>query len=104
MGARGGAGAARPGAVNHPMGISVDDDAEAYDQFLKAYQINNFPTFRDPSKQIPLMYGTTMYPDTYVIDRQGRVDQDCGPAGVDGVGNDDPHRFPLGRELAAPTT
>jgi cytochrome c biogenesis protein CcmG, thiol:disulfide interchange protein DsbE len=63
--------ASRGGMV---LGVSVDDDAEAYDQFLKAYQID-FPTYRDPSKQIALMYGTTMYPDTYVIDRQGRVDR-----------------------------
>ncbi len=55
------------------LGISVDDDPAAYEQFLKTYNVD-FPTFRDPSKQIPLSYGTTMYPETYVIDRNGKID------------------------------
>src|SRR5471030_1153816 len=43
------------------LGISVDDDPDAYDNFLKTYQVN-FPTYRDSSKKIPIAYGTTMYP------------------------------------------
>jgi len=54
------------------LGVSVDDDQAAYAQFLKTYNID-YPTYRDPSKQIPLSYGTTMYPETYVIDRDGRI-------------------------------
>jgi cytochrome c biogenesis protein CcmG/thiol:disulfide interchange protein DsbE len=54
------------------LGISVDDDPSAYQQFLKTYNVD-YPTYRDPSKQIPLSYGTTMYPETYVIDRDGRI-------------------------------
>ncbi|MBZ5501374.1 MAG: TlpA family protein disulfide reductase [Acidobacteriia bacterium] len=56
------------------LGVSVDDDAAAYDDFLKAHNIS-FPTYRDPSKQITLTYGTTMFPETYVIDRRGRFDR-----------------------------
>lgn len=56
------------------LGVSVDDDQAAYEQFLKTYRIG-FPTFRDTSKQIPLQYGTTMYPDTYIIGRNGRLDR-----------------------------
>lgn len=56
------------------LGVSVDADQNAYESFLKAYNIG-FPTFRDPSAQIPLNYGTTMYPDTYVIDREGHIDR-----------------------------
>jgi cytochrome c biogenesis protein CcmG, thiol:disulfide interchange protein DsbE len=56
------------------LGISVDDDAAAYDQFLRSYRVN-FPTFRDSSKKIAATYGTSMYPETYVIDRQGRIDR-----------------------------
>ena len=29
----------------------------------------------DASKQIALSYGSTMYPETYIIDRQGRIDR-----------------------------
>jgi cytochrome c biogenesis protein CcmG, thiol:disulfide interchange protein DsbE len=55
------------------LGVSVDENQDAYDQFLKTYHVD-YPTFRDPSKQIPLSYGTTMYPETYVIDRDGKID------------------------------
>ena len=56
------------------LGISLDEDQTAYDNFLKTYQLG-FPNFRDPSKKIALDYGTTMYPETYVIDRKGRLDR-----------------------------
>ncbi len=54
------------------LGISVDDDAAAYQQFLRKHQIA-FPTDRDPSKQISAEYGTLMYPETYIIRRDGRI-------------------------------
>ena len=56
------------------LGVSVDDDQHAYENFLNTYHID-FPTYRDASKQIPLSYGTTMYPETYIIDRSGRIDR-----------------------------
>jgi peroxiredoxin len=56
------------------LGVSVDEDENAYRDFLKTYQIG-FPTYRDPSKHIALDYGTTMYPETYVIDRRGHIDR-----------------------------
>jgi cytochrome c biogenesis protein CcmG/thiol:disulfide interchange protein DsbE len=56
------------------LGVSVDDDPQAYEIFLKTYNIT-FPTFRDTTKQVPLSYGTSMYPDTYVITRSGRLDR-----------------------------
>jgi cytochrome c biogenesis protein CcmG/thiol:disulfide interchange protein DsbE len=54
------------------LGVSVDEEQGAYDKFLQEHQIR-FPTYRDPSKQIALSYGTTMYPETYIIDRDGRL-------------------------------
>jgi len=62
---------ARGGTI---LGVSVDEDPAAYDKFLRQYNVD-FPTFRDPSKSIPVAYGTTMYPDTYVIRRDGRIDR-----------------------------
>jgi len=56
------------------LGVSEDDDQQAYAEFLKTYQIR-FPTFRDTTKQIPAQYGTSLYPDTYVIERNGRLDR-----------------------------
>lgn len=66
--------AARGGTV---LGISADTDAAAYQQFLKDHGIA-FPTYRDPVEQgnlsqIGLDYGTMMYPETYVVDRRGRI-------------------------------
>ncbi len=54
------------------LGVNLDDDQNAYESFLKTYGID-FPTYRDPSKHIALDYGTTMYPETYVIDRTGHL-------------------------------
>jgi cytochrome c biogenesis protein CcmG/thiol:disulfide interchange protein DsbE len=54
------------------LGISVDEAAPAYEDFLREHKIP-FPTYRDPSKQIALSYGTAIYPETYIIDRRGRI-------------------------------
>jgi peroxiredoxin len=54
------------------LGISVDEDASAYEKFLQAQQVR-FPTYRDPSKKISSRYGTFMYPETYIIGRDGRI-------------------------------
>ena len=32
-----------------------------------------FPTYRDASKKTATDYGTVMIPETYLIDRQGRI-------------------------------
>jgi cytochrome c biogenesis protein CcmG/thiol:disulfide interchange protein DsbE len=56
------------------LGVSLDDDASAYADFLKKNNID-FPTYRDATKKSALDYGTTMYPETYVIDRDGRIDR-----------------------------
>lgn len=66
--------AARGGTV---LGISADTDAAAYEQFLKDHSVI-FPTYRDPVEQrnlsqIGLDYGTSMYPETYIIGRDGRI-------------------------------
>ena len=56
------------------LGVSIDEDPNAYEDFLRMYGVD-FPTYRDPSKQISLGYGTVMIPETYVIDRNGRIDR-----------------------------
>ena len=54
------------------LGVSIDDDAQAYQQFLVDHKID-FPTFRDPSEKIATAYGTHMWPETYIIGRDGRI-------------------------------
>jgi cytochrome c biogenesis protein CcmG, thiol:disulfide interchange protein DsbE len=61
--------ASRNGVV---LGVSVDDDAAAYQKFITDHGIN-FPTSRDASKKYAQDYGTVMYPETYIIDRHGKI-------------------------------
>jgi peroxiredoxin len=56
------------------VNAGVEDDRASYASFLTKYNIG-FPTYFDASKQIAASYGTVMYPETYIIDRQGRIDR-----------------------------
>jgi cytochrome c biogenesis protein CcmG, thiol:disulfide interchange protein DsbE len=61
--------ASRNGVV---LGVSVDDDESNYLKFIHDHGVN-FPTSRDGSKKSALEYGTVMYPETYIIDRKGKI-------------------------------
>ena len=52
------------------LGVSIDVDGDAYHRFLKQRGVN-FITVRDPERKIPDMYGTSGWPESYIIDRQG---------------------------------
>ena len=55
------------------LGISIDDDHSAYEKFLQDQKVG-FTTFSDPAmKKIENNYGTTMIPETYIIDRRGKI-------------------------------
>jgi cytochrome c biogenesis protein CcmG/thiol:disulfide interchange protein DsbE len=54
------------------LGVSVDEDGAAYEKFLKDQSVI-FPTYRDATKKSAADYGTTIYPETYVIDRHGKI-------------------------------
>ena len=56
------------------LGVSIDDDQDAYADFVKNYHLD-FPTYRDPTKSSASGFGTSMVPETYVIDRNGRIDR-----------------------------
>jgi peroxiredoxin len=65
---------ARNGIV---LGVAADEDPAAYEKFLRDQGVV-FPTYRDPSTKdnhspIAGSYGTSMYPETYVIDRHGKI-------------------------------
>jgi cytochrome c biogenesis protein CcmG/thiol:disulfide interchange protein DsbE len=66
--------AARNGVV---LGVAADEDAAAYEKFLRDQAVV-FPTYRDPATKdnhspIAQIYGTSMYPETYVVDRHGKI-------------------------------
>lgn len=54
------------------LGVSVDTNEKLYAQFLKQARVG-FLTARDPESGISAEYGTFKYPETYVIDRNGKV-------------------------------
>ena len=56
------------------VGVSVDKNPKLYSEFLKRFA-PAFQTVRDPDEGVPNSYGTYKYPETYVIDRNGKVVQ-----------------------------
>jgi cytochrome c biogenesis protein CcmG, thiol:disulfide interchange protein DsbE len=54
------------------LGISVDKDPNAYRSFLDRAQVS-FLTARDPEQRINADYGTFKYPETYIINAEGKV-------------------------------
>ena len=59
------------------LGVSLDPEAAPYEKFLRDYAVP-YPTWRDPNLQdgkskIALDYGTTLIPETYIIDRRGKI-------------------------------
>lgn len=54
------------------FGVSIDKNEKLYRQFLQSVQ-PSFPTTRDPEAGIAASYGTFRFPETYVIDKNGKV-------------------------------
>ena len=52
------------------VGVSIDVDGDAYHRYLKQRNVN-FVTVRDPQQKVAGMYGTSGWPESYIIDRQG---------------------------------
>jgi cytochrome c biogenesis protein CcmG/thiol:disulfide interchange protein DsbE len=67
------------------LGISIDEDPAAYERFLRDQGVN-YPTYRDPSKAIATHYGTSMWPETYILTREGYIGKKVvGPQRWDGA-------------------
>ncbi|MCC7153383.1 MAG: TlpA family protein disulfide reductase [Bryobacterales bacterium] len=54
------------------LAISVDKNEKTYRDFLKRANVS-FQTARDPEADISSSYGTYKYPETYLVDRDGKV-------------------------------
>jgi len=54
------------------LGISVDEDASALQDFINKNQIL-YPIGRDPDRSLSARYGTYQFPETYILDRRGHV-------------------------------
>ncbi len=56
------------------LGISIDHNEKLYGDFVRRYNLA-FQTARDPEATISGSYGTFKVPETYIIDRNGKVVQ-----------------------------
>jgi cytochrome c biogenesis protein CcmG/thiol:disulfide interchange protein DsbE len=54
------------------LGVSIDKNEHLYKNFLAQRQVA-FDTARDPEANISASYGTFQIPETYLIDRNGKV-------------------------------
>jgi peroxiredoxin len=56
------------------LGVSVDANEKLYRRFMDQFKVS-YATSRDPSWDIAASYGTFQLPESYVIDRSGKVVQ-----------------------------
>ena len=54
------------------LGISVDKNEQQYREFIKKFQLG-FLNARDPEENTTYRYGTYKFPESYIIDRNGKV-------------------------------
>jgi cytochrome c biogenesis protein CcmG, thiol:disulfide interchange protein DsbE len=54
------------------LGVSIDKNENLYKKFLVQRNVG-FETARDPDANISISYGTFQIPETYIIDRNGKV-------------------------------
>jgi thiol-disulfide isomerase/thioredoxin len=52
--------------------VSVDKDWKTIDDFSKKNP-NDLPVYRDPNAKTAQRFGTTQYPETYIVNPNGRV-------------------------------
>ena len=77
------------------LGVSVDDDQTALRKFMEKYRIT-YPVGLDPDRALAARFGTFQFPETYVLDRHGRIAEKL----VGAVNWDDPRLKTFVRELA----
>jgi cytochrome c biogenesis protein CcmG, thiol:disulfide interchange protein DsbE len=56
------------------LGVSIDKNEQKYKKFLERFGIQ-FPMTRDADHKLADTYGTYQFPETYIIDKNGKVVQ-----------------------------
>lgn len=54
------------------LGLAVDDHAEDVSKFITDYQVS-FPIALDADSKVKDKYGVTGFPESYFIDREGKI-------------------------------
>ena len=80
------------------LGVSVDQDVAALQTFAVQQHLS-FPILRDPNQSVANRYGTFKFPETYIIDQDGRVAEKL----IGAVDWQDPRIITFVQELARRT-
>ena len=80
------------------IGVSVDEDAQALKQFVRDYHLS-YPVARDPDRAVATRFGTFKFPETYILDRNGKVAEKI----IGAIDWQDPRMISFVKSLA-PTT
>jgi peroxiredoxin len=54
------------------LGVSVDRNDQMFQNFVKRFDVS-YPIARDPDENLSYRYGTYKIPESYIIDRNGKV-------------------------------
>jgi peroxiredoxin len=54
------------------LALSVDDSWEPVNRFMKQHGFG-LPVYADFDKRISTLYGTHMWPETYIVDKKGKI-------------------------------
>jgi cytochrome c biogenesis protein CcmG, thiol:disulfide interchange protein DsbE len=54
------------------VGVSVDQSLPDLNKFISSYHLT-YPILRDPHQLIASRFGTHLFPETYIFDRDGRL-------------------------------
>ena len=54
------------------LGVDLDKNPDAYQRFLARHRVD-FTTIRDAQQHSNALYGTFVFPESYVIDRDGQI-------------------------------
>lgn len=79
------------------LGASEDTDAAALAAFIAKYRLT-YPIAWDTGRLLATHYGTLQFPETYIIDRNGRLAEKI----ISNTDWDDPRMLEYVRELAQP--
>ena len=79
------------------LGASEDEDPAALAAFVSKYHLT-FLIVRDPARALATRYGTLQFPETYIIDRDGRLAEKI----ISNTDWEDPRMLAFIRELAEP--
>ena len=80
------------------IGVSVDQDPAAVKKFIDEHNLS-FPIVLDPDQRVASRYGTSKFPETYILDRDGRVAEKI----IGATNWADPQMISFVKNLASPT-